>query len=80
LSIRIGEAGAVTREDAGRRKIRKRVDAGHRVACGQNSNLLAPGDEKSVGAHRDGINAYLTNGRECRFERGHVAGFRFLDL
>ena len=50
LSIRIGETGAVTRETAGGRKIRKRVDAGYRVTCGQGSNLLTPGDEKPVGS------------------------------
>ena len=43
LSIRIGEAGAVTREAAGGRKIRKRVDAGHRVTCGQGQQSAHAG-------------------------------------
>ena len=53
LAISIREAYTVTQQAACHREVRKRVNAWNRVARGQGSKLVAPGDEEPIGAHRE---------------------------
>jgi hypothetical protein len=57
LAISVGEARALTHQAAGRREVRKRIDAGYPIACRQGRDLLASVDEEAIGADRDELAA-----------------------
>ena len=42
----------------------RRVDARYRIACCQDRKLVTPGNEVSVGAYHESINAPFTDGHE----------------